>query len=143
MMSKRTLIAVFTVTVTLAALLGIILSWAFITNHLAGHYPFDIPVQFLPTIALFSTVKTVVSSINMALILLTLAVYVGIYRRIRSKFTIGLILMLLVLLMHALTSNPLLQFGFGYQFIGLGPLSIMPDIFTTIALVVLFYLSLE
>lgn len=142
-MSKRVQIAVFTVTIALAALLGIFFSWAFITNRPPGHYPFEIPPEFLPSIALFMTLKIVVSSVNMALILLTLAVYADIYRRIKSKFTMGLILMLLVLLMHALTSNPLLQYGFGYQVIGFGPLIILPDVFTMIALLVLFYLSLE
>jgi hypothetical protein len=142
-MNKRNQIALFIVSISLAAVLGIILSWTFIINASTPHYPFDIPHEFLPAITLFVTLKTVVSFVNMALILLTLAIYVDIYKRIKSKFTAGLILMIVVLLMHALTSNPLLQFRFGYQVIGLGPLSIIPDLFTTIALTVLFYLSLE
>jgi len=143
MISKRAQIAVFIVTVGLAALLGMILSWVFITNHTQGRYPFNIPPGFLPDIELFMALKMVVSFVDIALIILTLAIYVNIYRRIKSKFTTGLILMLLVLLMHAPTSIPLFQFGFGYPIIGMGMLSILPDIFTMIALVVLFYLSLE
>jgi hypothetical protein len=47
------------------------------------------------------------------------------------------------LLLNALVSNPLLQFGFGFRAFGLGPFAMLPDLFTFFALVVLLYLTLK
>jgi len=65
------------------------------------------------------------------------------YRKLKSKFTIGLILFSLTLLLYALTSNPLLQWIFGYQAFGLGPFAMLPEMFTTLAVAVLLYLTLK
>lgn len=45
--------------------------------------------------------------------------------------------------MHVLTANLLLAFRFGLLAIRFGEGFIIPEVFMTIALVVLFYLSLE
>jgi hypothetical protein len=94
-------------------------------------------------LALLVTVKTIVSFINIILIVTLLRLYYRIYSDIKSQFTLGLILLITVLLMYAITSNPLLQILFGYYPFGLGPFTVIPDLFTTFALLVLLYLSLE
>ena len=140
-MNNRRLITILIVTVIIAGILGYLFSTMTIPLATLPYYPIE---RLTPdTIAGFTILKTMISFINMALILLTLAIYINIYRSIKSRFTAGLVMMILLLLMNALTSNPLLQIRFGYAAVGLGPFAIIPDFFTTIALLILFYLSLE
>ena len=94
-------------------------------------------------IELFYTVKTVISSINAALLVVLLATYVNIYRKTQSQFTVGLIIFSLVLLLYALASNPLVHLAFGFRAFGLGPFAMLPDFFTCVALIVLLYLTLK
>ena len=94
-------------------------------------------------IELFYTAKTVVSSVNTALLVFLLFTYYDIYRQTRSEFTIGLIIFALVLLLYALSSNPLVHWIFGFRAFGLGPFAMLPDLFTLAALVTLLYLTLK
>jgi len=98
---------------------------------------------YVGDIEIFYKVKTVLSSINATLLVFLLATYVDIYKKLRSEFTIGLIVFSLTLLFYALSSNPLLQWLFGYRAFGLGPFAMLPDLFTTIALAVLLYLTMK
>jgi hypothetical protein len=99
--------------------------------------------SFMGDIELFYKIKTILSSINATLLVFLLVTYADMYRKLKSEFTIGLILFSLILLLYALTSNPLLQWVFGYQAFGLGPFAMLPDMFTTLALVVLLYLTMK
>jgi hypothetical protein len=90
-------------------------------------------------IELFYTVETVVSAVNVTLSAILLLMYVSIYRRTRSEFTIGLIIFSAVLLLHAFVSFPLLSRAFGFYPIGLGPFAM----FTCLALGVLLYLTFK
>jgi hypothetical protein len=92
---------------------------------------------------IFLKVKTMISLVNIVLILALTIIYTEIYRQVKSQFTLGLIVVMLVLLMYALTSNPLIQILFGYHAQGLGPFAMIPDIFTTFALGLLLYISLD
>jgi hypothetical protein len=69
--------------------------------------------------------------------------YIRIYREVKSDFTIGLIVVMFALLFYAITSNPFTQYLFSYRGFGQGPFILLPDIFTTVALSVLLYLSLK
>ena len=44
-------------------------------------------------------IKTMISLVNIVLIISMMSIYYGIYRQIKSKFTMGLIIVMLVLLM--------------------------------------------
>jgi hypothetical protein len=94
-------------------------------------------------IELFYKIKTILSSINATLLVFLLATYVDMYNKMKSEFTIGLILFSLILLLYALSSNPLLQWIFGFRAFGLGPFAMLPDLFTTLALAVLMYLTMK
>jgi hypothetical protein len=61
----------------------------------------------------------------------------------RSEFTIGLILFSLILLFYAISSNPIMQSLFGFRAFGLGPFAMIPDLFTSIALTILLYLTMK
>ena len=87
--------------------------------------------------------KSIISIVNVALIAALLYVSFRIYSRVKSAFTIGLIMTMCALLVYAFTSNPLLQVLFGFRAEGLGPFAMVPDLFTTIALSIFLYLSIE
>jgi hypothetical protein len=92
-------------------------------------------------IELFYTIQTVVSTINVTLSVFLLFIYIDIYRKTQSEFTIGLIILSAVLLLHAVVSNPFVTRIFGFRAFGLGPFILLPDLFTLAALSVLLYLS--
>lgn len=91
----------------------------------------------------YYTAKSIISIVNITLVVALLVIYLKIYREIKSKFTEGLIIVMAVLLMYALTSNPHLQWLFGLRAFGQGPFAMIPDLFTSVALIVLLYLSLN
>lgn len=101
------------------------------------------PIENLADIELFYTMETIVSVINVALSTFLILMYVSIYRKTRSEFTIGLIIFSAVLLLHAFLAIPLVQRGFGFVQFGLGPFAVLPDLFTCAALAVLLYLTYE
>jgi len=101
--------------------------------------PYNIPGD----IEFFYTVETVVSTVNVTLLIFLLLTYVNIYRKTRSEFTIGLIIFSMVFLLNALASDPLVVWAFGFRPFGLGPFALLPDLFTFVALVVLLYLSIK
>jgi len=106
------------------------------------HPPLD-PNQIRQDLELFYIIKTVVSSVNVTLLVFLLATYIGIYRKTQSEFTVGLMLFSMVLLLYALASNPIVQVAFGYRAFGLGPFAMLPDLFSLAALTVLLYLTIK
>jgi hypothetical protein len=104
---------------------------------------FPPPRQIIGDFEFFYVAQTVVSTVNIALLIFLLITYIDIYRRTRSQFTIGLIIFSLVFLLNALTANPLFIWVFGFQAFGLGPFALLPDLFELVALSVLLYLSVK
>jgi len=92
-------------------------------------------------IQLFYTVTVVLSTINATLLIFLFSAYLGIYRKVKSDFTLGLMVFSMILLFYALSSNPLVQRVFGFRAFGLGPFAMLPDLFTCVALIVLLYLT--
>jgi len=121
--------------------LGIIVGVALSTFRPAPvqrqHEPIQAPSELLVT------AKLIISSVNLFLIMSLLVIYLDIYRTVKSRFTIGLIVTMLALLVYAITSNPVLQAFLGYPISGPGPFLFIPDIFTALAASVLIYLSIE
>jgi hypothetical protein len=106
--------------------------------------PHERPPENIPgDIEFFYIAKTVVSTINVTLLIFLLLTYVNIYRKTRSEFTIGLVIFSAVFLLNALASNPLVIWTFGFRPFGLGPFALLPDLFTLGALAVLLYLSIK
>jgi tellurite resistance protein TehA-like permease len=87
--------------------------------------------------------KTAISFINLGLIIPLFLIYAGIYRRMRSSFTLGLAAVIFALGMYAVTSNPLLVGLLGGRTGEIGIFQIIPDLCTTVALVILVRISLE
>ncbi len=97
----------------------------------------------LPDLEAFYTAKTIISIINITLLIALLWIYIRIYREIKSRFAVGLILTMFALLFYAISSNPLLHLLYGFRAIGMGPFAMIPDLFATVALIVLLFLSME
>ncbi len=87
--------------------------------------------------------KTVISFINVALIIPLFIIYAGIYRELKSSFTLGLIAVIFALLMYAVTSNPLIVSLLGGHVENIGLFQVVPDLCTTAALIILVKISLE
>ena len=144
-MNKNVKIWLVIATLVAAALLAML--WATIFMPIPPFRPREelrhIGAPIPGDIELYYTVKTVVSTINIALLIILLILYIGIYTRTKSEFTIGLIIFSMVLLLTALTSNPIVDWAFGFRAFGLGPFAMLPDLFTCIALAILLYFTVQ
>lgn len=87
--------------------------------------------------------KTAISFINIGLILPLFVIYAGIYRKMRSSFTLGLMAVIFALGMYAVTSNPLIVGLLGSRTGDIGLFQIIPDLCATVALIILIRISLE
>jgi hypothetical protein len=108
--------------------------------------PFELRPTFPPPpgdIQLYYGITVVLSTVNVALLIFLFSAYLGIYRKVKSDFTLGLMVFSIILLFYALSSNPLLQRVFGFRAFGLGPFAMLPDLFTCVALSVLLYLTFK
>ena len=142
-MNKNMRIWIFLVILTVVAILAAL--WATSVFWLP-HYLFRPRGPFAPIpgdLEFFYAANTVVSTINVTLSIFLLITYIGIYRRTRSEFTIGLVIFSLVFLLNSIASNPFVISAFHFRPIGLGPFALLPDLFSFAALIVLLYLSLR
>jgi hypothetical protein len=101
--------------------------------------PHSIPGDF----ELFYAVTTVVSSVNIALLVFLLITNVDIFRKTRSKFTLTLLIFSTAFLFKNLTDSPIVIWAFGYRQFGLGPFALLPDLFEFVVLTALLYLNFE
>lgn len=138
---KITVILPVIVIAIVVAIIGLVLASYIIPPPQTTPPPIPEPDRVL--MDFYLKAKTMVSLVNIVFIISLMSIYRGIYNQVKSRFTMGLIIVMLVLLMYAVSSNPLVHILFGYQAQGLGPFAMMPDIFTTFALGVLLYISLD
>ncbi len=142
MSSKRLKIGFIVVVIVLATLLAGI--WLVI--HLPQFTSFwqhrTPPPGLIPgDIEFFYVASTVVSTINIALLIVLIVLYANIYAKTRSAFTVGLLIFGVVLLIRDLTLSPLVTSLFRFRAYGLGPFEFLPSLLELIALSVLLYLS--
>jgi hypothetical protein len=132
------------ITVALIAIAIIAAFWASATIPFSPEFPerrFPPSGQIFGDFEFFYVAQTVLSTVNIALLIFLLATYIDVYRKTRSQFTFGLIIFSLVFLLRTLTANPLFMWVFGFRAFGLGPFALLPDLFEFVALSVLLYLS--
>jgi len=90
----------------------------------------------------FMFVKTVVSVVNTVLMSYLLWFYYSMYREKGSTFLIGLIALSFAMLLYSLSSNPWLLYNLSRKsFRLLGVFTSIPDLFATIAALILIYLA--
>ncbi len=141
----------FGLTIVLIAMVGLLAAaWAITVERTA---PLLEPRPFIPRypssfsfrgdLEIFYIAKTVISSVNLTLVIILLGTYVNLYRKTKSEFVIGLIVFALVLLLYTVVSNPIVIYLAGFRPFGLGPFAMLPDMFALLALGVLLYLTLK
>ena len=94
-----------------------------------------------PLLQYFILAKAALSSMNVFLLTILLVIYLGIYRKTGSQFSLGLIIFSIALLLYSLASNPIIHSFAGFKGRGLGPFTMIPNLFTLIASGILLYLS--
>ena len=98
-------------------------------GHISGDFQF------------FYDVFTVISTINIALLIILVIMYADVYVKTRSPFSIGLVIFAIVFLVKDLTASPLFTGLYGFRAYGLGPFAFIPSLFELAALSILLYLS--
>jgi hypothetical protein len=91
----------------------------------------------------FYFAHSIVSTINVALLVVLLITYISIYRKTKSEFSFGLIIFGFAFLLKDVTSSPFVVNAFSFYMSGLGPFAVLPDLFEFAALSVLLYLSIK
>lgn len=90
----------------------------------------------------FILIKAFISTLNTILLVYLIHNYVSLYNEVKSQFSLGLIVMSLALFSFSVTDNPLFHLAFGLRGgPGMGAFTIIPSIFTLVAVLVLIYLS--
>jgi len=107
-------------------------------------YPFIPRFQGNPAdLELYYMIRAVFSTINIVLTAIIIVTYADIYVKTKSPFTIGLLLFAILFLIKDISLSPFVIGWFQFTILGLGPFAMLPDIFETAALLVLFYLSVK
>jgi hypothetical protein len=91
----------------------------------------------------FYFAHSIVSTINIALLVVLLITYISIYRKTKSEFSFGLTIFGFAFLLKDVTSSPFVVNAFSFYMSGLGPFAVLPDLFEFAALTVLLYLSIK
>ena len=122
--------------------------WAILTlnNFGSAVFPPTPPQRIyisLADLAFYYIFRTVLSTVNIAILSILTATYAVIYSKTRSQFTIGLLIFSVVFLIKDLTSSPFVIGLFLYNLSGLGPFALIEPLLELTALSVLMYLSIE
>ena len=93
---------------------------------------------------LLVNIKALITLGNLILLLCLLFIYARSYEQIKSKFALGLIAFIVLLIMQTVTSNPIFHYTCGWRRLyAMGWLWILPDLFEFVALWILLYISLK
>ena len=86
---------------------------------------------------------TILSTINIALLVVLLVTYISIYSKTRASFSLGLVIFAAAFLTKDLAASPLVAGLFSFRASGSGPFELLPGVFEFTALLVLLYLSIR
>ena len=87
------------------------------------------------------TIKMAFTTLTSILLIGLIVVHIKVYRETGTRFSLGLVIFSIALILYTLTSNPMLHRLIGFNRIGLGPLLMLPDLFMVVAAAILLYLS--
>jgi len=143
-MNKRLRFGLIVAILTIVAVLAAFWAFTFIQQH-AGFFARRVsPPGFIQgDLQFFYVANTIISTINIALLVILIVTYADIYVKTRSPFTVGLVIFALVFLVKDLTSSPFITSLYGFRAYGLGPFAFLPSLLELVALLVLLYLSIR
>ena len=81
------------------------------------------------------------ATFNSFMMIVMVIVYGRIYRQLPNKYTASLTLLGVALLLYAVTSHPLVHIVFGFSLSTVGAFTFIPDLFVSMAVIILFYQS--
>ncbi|MDR2707624.1 MAG: hypothetical protein LBB87_02610, partial [Nitrososphaerota archaeon] len=82
----------------------------------------------------FYYAHAILSTVNIALLIILSVIFISVYRRTRSEFAFGLLVFGFAFLLKDLVSSPFMTGIFSFYASGLGPFIVLPDIFELAAL---------
>jgi hypothetical protein len=138
---KNVLITVIISIVLLVAILYLLCS-LFIPEQLPL-FPFNRNFEHLVRMDPYLPAKTFFTLINIGLLIPLALIYSKLYRNMPNRFTLGLLLIIISLLLNVITASPFMIHLLGLTSFRDGPLQFIPTIFTTIALILLVKVSVE
>ncbi|MCL2691181.1 MAG: hypothetical protein FWE56_02870 [Candidatus Bathyarchaeota archaeon] len=92
---------------------------------------------------LFYLAHAIFSTVNIALLIILLIMFLSVYRKTKSEFSFGLIIFGFTFLLKDIVASPFLPSIFSFYASGLGPFIVLPDLFELVALTVLLYLYIK
>jgi hypothetical protein len=90
---------------------------------------------------LFILTKTFMSFFTAAILLGVVATYLRLYRALPNRFTRTLLVITVSLLLYAIWANPVVWVVFGVEPTGIGLFTVLPDVFTALAAIMLLQQS--
>ena len=140
-MSNRLKLGLIVAILVIVAVVATFGALTLIQHHYAFERRAPSPSFVSGDLELFYIANTIISTINIALLAILILIYVNVYVKTRSPFTIGLVIFAFVFLVRDLTSSPFVTSIYGFRAYGLGPFAFLPSLFELVALSVLLYLS--
>jgi hypothetical protein len=123
-MKTRTEITLLAIGSVLAALSSVIIAQNSIFS----------PTRTLQTVILL---KVFFTSLNIVLLLVLVMNYLRIYSGLKTGLSRSLVAFSTALMFYAITSSPLTHVMAGFEIISVGPFTFLPDIFVTVATVII------
>ncbi len=121
--------------------------WAWLTFNSFGIRVFPYipgaPEFDLTSLEFLYIARTMLSTVNIAILSVLTASYALLYSKTRSHFTIGLLIFSAVFLVKDIASSPFVIGALRYTLSGLGPFALIEPLLEFMALSVLLYLNLE
>ncbi|AKH98293.1 hypothetical protein [Halanaeroarchaeum sulfurireducens] len=144
-MSERSTVAARRVALVVGgALLASAIVSIFVDPHMRGPGMGPGMAPGMAESTVFVQIRLFISTFNVLVILALTASYLRLYRDLPTRFTGSLLLFSLALFFYALSASPAVQLLFGFRGgTGLGPFTFLPDLFASVAVVVLLYQSYQ
>jgi len=144
---KTKAIAIIIVLLVLGVVVGIVLSqmsYNYATQKAGERFKDDARIQYLiqATMDMYR-LGTIIICMNIFLLLGLLAIYADSFKKTKSRFICGLLLFIGVLFIQSVFSLPILQAGLGFRGYDISLFGVLPNLFETIAITILLYLSME
>jgi hypothetical protein len=148
-MNKNSKILIIVAVILIVAIFAAFVASYEYNQRQSRTFPFRPPQQQVSPsdVELYLVSRTVVSTINIALLLVLVITYLSIFLKTKSEFTVGLLIFSLVFLLKDVASSPFMSGSFGFGLFGVQPFQLwfvlLPDIFEFAALSILIYLSIK
>ncbi|MBN2066730.1 MAG: hypothetical protein JW771_08005 [Candidatus Thermoplasmatota archaeon] len=141
---KTKAIATIVVLLVIGTIVGLVISY--ISTEYVGQRVENLNrnlQQYIQALRDMYMLHTTIICINIFLLLGLVGIYTDTFRKTKSSFIFGLLLFVSVLLVQAIISFPVLQASLGFLRYIPSLFEILPNLFETIALIILLYLSME